>query len=346
MAKVPAVARFNKLVDDISRLYLTARKAQVQFAWETGRRIVQEEQDGEMRAQYGARLIAKLSEVLTRKHGPGFSVTNLKNTRQFYLRYQKSPISGQLDWSDYVELLPVSDEKNRQDLEQRVLKGNLNTFELRRLVRQLRKGSRRTTAPTEAAAIAADADRRSLQPLRGTLYIYRLVQRPALGPDKEARELLLDLGFGIFRDIEPRVAARFVADQIVESRPKEDTYGIYAGERTAKDLFTYNAYVEKVIDGDTLKVRIDLGFEMWNRQVVRLRDIDTPEVGTKAGDAAKAFVQSLLKEAAHVIIRSSRSDKYDRYLADVFIPGIHPEGEGDVFLNNLLITEGHARRVA
>src|SRR6185503_7570830 len=271
-----------------------------------------------------------------------FSVSNLRNLRQFYLSHQKHQISGELDWSDYVELLPVKDQKTRQRLEQRVVKENLSSLQLRRLVRETRDDSPRVKA--SESKNATGADRRPLQPLRGQLYTYRFVQRPVLGPNEEARELLLDLGFGVFRDVEPRVAARFAADQVVESRPKEDTYALYSTERSPKDLFTYNAYIEKVIDADTLKVRIDLGFSMWHRQTLRLRDIDAPEVGTKDGDAAKTFVQSLLKEASHVVIRSSRSDKYDRYLADVFIPHAEPDGEGDVFLNNLLLTQGHARR--
>ena len=72
-----------------------------------------------------------------------------------------------------------------------------------------------------------------------------------------------------------------------------------------------------------------------------MRGIDCPEVGTKDGDAAKAFVQSLLKEASQIILRSSRSDKYDRYLADVFIP---TDGTEDIYLNNLLLEHGHAQR--
>ena len=75
---------------------------------------------------------------------------------------------------------------------------------------------------------------------------------------------------------------------------------------------------------------------------MRLRGIDCPEMDTKAGEAAKAFVQSHLKEASLIVLRSSRVDKYDRYLVDVFIAA--KEGD-DVFLNNLLLQEGHAQRM-
>ena len=105
---------------------------------------------------------------------------------------------------------------------------------------------------------------------------------------------------------------------IVESRPRDDAYRFARVEATAKDLYTYNAFVERVLDGDTLKVRFDLGFNTWTRQTLRLRGLDAPELDTKEGQTAKTFVQSYIKEAQQIIVRSSRSDKYDRYLAESF----------------------------
>jgi hypothetical protein len=84
------------------------------------------EQEGAMRAAYGASLIPQLSKVLTQKYGPGFSENVLWRMRQFFLQNRIPPTSVELDWSDYVELLPVKDEKTRQRLERRILKENLN----------------------------------------------------------------------------------------------------------------------------------------------------------------------------------------------------------------------------
>ncbi|HCI44977.1 MAG TPA: hypothetical protein DE315_05565, partial [Candidatus Omnitrophica bacterium] len=138
MPNVPAVDRFRKLVDDISRFVEDARRVQVRFGWETGRRIVEEEQDGAMRAAYGKRLIPEVSKVLTEKYGPGFSENVLRKMRQFYLLNRIQPMSVELDWSDYIELLPVKDEKTRKRLEQRILKEDLNTVEIRQVVRGIR----------------------------------------------------------------------------------------------------------------------------------------------------------------------------------------------------------------
>ncbi|MBI3617424.1 MAG: hypothetical protein HY210_04300, partial [Candidatus Omnitrophica bacterium] len=59
--------------------------------------------------------------------------------RRFYLLNPKESVPTQLDWTDYVELLPVKDEKTRKRLEQRILKEDLNSSQIRRLVRAIRR---------------------------------------------------------------------------------------------------------------------------------------------------------------------------------------------------------------
>jgi len=100
-------------------------------------------------------------------------------------------------------------------------------------------------------------------------------------------------------------------------------------------------------------VRLDLGFDTWNRQTLRLRGLDCPELDTKAGQEAKVFVSAQLKSAPFLIVRSSRSDKYDRYLADIFVPATgnkststeQRESSDEIYLNNLLLETGHAVRM-
>ena len=98
--------------------------------------------------------------------------------------------------------------------------------------------------------------------------------------------------------------------------------------------YTYQAAVERVIDGDTLKAHIDLGLGLYTAQRLRLRGIDCPEITTPQGERAKRFVQKLLKGAQTITIVTYKSDKYDRYLADVWI--------GEKFLNQQLLDEGLA----
>ena len=66
---------------------------------------------------------------------------------------------------------------------------------------------------------------------------------------------------------------------------------------------------------------------------LRLRGIDTPELKTPEGEKAKVFVQEILKKAKIIMIKTYRKDKYDRYLADIFV------GSKKIFLNQKLLDE-------
>lgn len=106
-----------------------------------------------------------------------------------------------------------------------------------------------------------------------------------------------------------------------------------------------------------LFVEIDLGFTNTTRQYLRLRAIDSLEIDTAAGRKAREFVASLIKRAPFLILTTTRSDKYDRYLADIFIPGreflkaweegkaVLSEPAGLLYLNNELLTRKLAVRM-
>jgi len=124
-----ALARstYQDLLNDISRLYETARRSQVRFAWETGKRIVQVEQKGDIRAAYGSQLLEKLSEDLTTKYGSGFSHSNLKRMRRYYMQNRIGSRVTQLPWSQQLALLSVKDERSRSRLEKLIAKDGLTT---------------------------------------------------------------------------------------------------------------------------------------------------------------------------------------------------------------------------
>ena len=114
-------------------------------------------------------------------------------------------------------------------------------------------------------------------------------------------------------------------------------------------LYTYRADVVSVLDGDTLKVSIPLGFGFTIVQKLRLRGLDAPEIESAEGKEAKEFLEEMLNAAnsvergadsktnVRVLIRTVKSDKYDRYLADVWID--------EQYINQALLDEGLAVRV-
>ena len=116
--------------------------------------------------------------------------------------------------------------------------------------------------------------------------------------------------------------------------------------RRGERLYVYSAAIEKIIDGDTLMLNIDLGFDVWKRQRIRLRGIDTAELGTPEGNAAKAYVEERLRGVIRVVIQTVKMDIYGRYVCDLF----YLRGETDkekiiregTFLNQELLDHGLA----
>ena len=101
---------YRQLVDNISLLWDKAKEKAVLAVnselldanWLTGRYIVEFEQDGKTRAQYGKQLLVNLSKDLTRTHGKGFSRSNLTYMRKLYLTFPKcETLSHKLTWSHY-----------------------------------------------------------------------------------------------------------------------------------------------------------------------------------------------------------------------------------------------------
>jgi predicted nuclease of restriction endonuclease-like (RecB) superfamily len=101
--------------------------------WQVGRHIIEFEQDGKIRAEYGKALIGNLATDLSLRHGKGFSRSNLVYMRLFYLRYPISQKpSHQLSWSHYVELLKLDDELERSFYEKQAIAERWSVPELKR----------------------------------------------------------------------------------------------------------------------------------------------------------------------------------------------------------------------
>ena len=109
-------------------------------------------------------------------------------------------------------------------------------------------------------------------------------------------------------------------------------------------MYEYNAKVTHVVDGDTIDLSIDLGFDIWYNSRVRFVGIDTPESRTrdleekKRGLAAKDRVLELCPVGGDVVLRTSKDGKgkFGRILGEIFVPGVVQS------VNQLLIEEGHA----
>lgn len=83
-------------------------------------------------------------------------------------------------------------------------------------------------------------------------------------------------------------------------------------------MFKYNAIVDYVVDGDTVDLSIDLGFDIWHKTRVRLLGLDTPEKWHPYGKVVKQYVIEQLQGKAVQIV-STKQDKYGRYLVQIYL---------------------------
>lgn len=106
--------------------------------WTIGQYIVEYEQAGSIKAEYGAELLKRLSRDLTDLYGKGFSHSNLVYMRKLYLTYPKSQtLSDYLSWSQYVELLKLDDPMERSFYEKEAENEHWGVRELKRQMKSM-----------------------------------------------------------------------------------------------------------------------------------------------------------------------------------------------------------------
>ena len=181
-----ALREIGELVEQARRLAArSVNSLMTATYWSVGRRIVECEQEGEIRAAYGARLVSRLSEDLTRRFGRGFSARNLAQMRRFYLQWPilqtpSAKLAGGQDggeilqtpsalsaadvtalaqrlplpWSHYVRLLAIEDSDVRRFYEEETLRGG---WTVRQLARQIdSQFYQRTLLSRDKAALLAN----------------------------------------------------------------------------------------------------------------------------------------------------------------------------------------------
>ena len=133
---------YKGLVSHISEIYIKGQEKAtiavnthlVDTYWKIGQYIVEFEQKGKERAEYGTALLQKLSKDLKLQHGKGFSLSNIKRMRQFYIEFPKgAAVSHLLSWSHYVEILKINDKLEKGFYLQQTIN---EKWSVRELIRQ------------------------------------------------------------------------------------------------------------------------------------------------------------------------------------------------------------------
>ena len=138
-----SIQKYSILVDRIGSTLKQARENAIHAVntelvkanWEIGRHIVEFEQEGKEKAEYGSALLANLAKDLKNKYGNGFSKSNIYLCRQFYLKYSIfQTVSGKLSWSHYADLLTISDDLARSFYEKQTINENWSFREMKRQI--------------------------------------------------------------------------------------------------------------------------------------------------------------------------------------------------------------------
>lgn len=240
--------------------------------WNVGRRIVEQEQYGEMKARYGSYLIKNLSKQLSGEFGIGFSVANLRNCRQFYLTFPEKSygfsIAGKIPWSHLRSIMRISDEEERDFYLNEVLTEN---WSVRVLERNIKSGYYKRMLSTqlhnkENKALEFVKDPFVLEFMGATQNISQLESDLETAIINNLQKFLLEMGKGF----------SFVGRQMRICTETTDFY---------MDLVFYN-YILKcfvIIDLKTKKLtHQDIGqMDMYVRMFddLKRREDDNPTIG-------------------------------------------------------------------
>jgi len=132
---------YQQLIEKIGIIYESAKSKIVSAVntemlhayWEIGKDIIEFEQGGKLKAEYGKQLLENLSKDLSLRHGKGFSRSNLNYMRLLYNKYPIcETLSHKLSWSHYYELLKIEDDLAREFYEKQSVADNWTVRELRR----------------------------------------------------------------------------------------------------------------------------------------------------------------------------------------------------------------------
>ena len=145
------------LQDARGKAYAAANAAMVDAYWRIGQRIVEEEQGGAARAEYGSQLILHLARALGEEFGKGMSVANLKNFRQFYLTFpdagKRYALRSELSWSHWRLVMRVENSQARDYYIEEIARQQWTTRTLERAI-ETRSFERLLKAPQSAATAA------------------------------------------------------------------------------------------------------------------------------------------------------------------------------------------------
>lgn len=298
-----ALKNYSKLLSQLQKIIKqteqnivkSVNRQKVVMAWQIGKEIGEHLQKNS-RADYGKKLFSELEKDTK------IAQSILYQMRNFYKSYPTLPLNeNDLSWSHYRSLAAIENNENRKILEDLTVKNKLSAGDLQREISELKKAEKNKLKKPRRKNNSSEGVK--LKVTRGQLFTYKIN-----APSE------IDLGFNIFVEVKNN----FKSGEIISTKKVGEKISLKKSAVKSKQLHTYKAKLERVVDGDTLHVKLDLGFEVKHREILRLTQINAPEFKTAAGKKSSDALKKILKNVKFLIVKTNKTDIYGRYLADVF----------------------------
>lgn len=273
-------------------------RQKVEMAWSIGKSIFQhlKKNSESQKSKYGKHLFASLEKDV------GIDQTTLYKMHSFYQSYPVLPRdNAKMNWSHYQLLSGIKKKAERKYLEDLVQEKEMTVVELRKEIKKPK------------AAASNQTTNHKLTPRCGKLLTYRLFQPTG------STQPYIDCGFKIYREVTKQLPKGVKINKDAKSL----------------EIYTYRGFLNRVVDGDTLRVTLDLGFGIMHEDILRLRGINAIEAKVRGGKKATEGLKKILKDQEFFIVKTSSTDTYNRYLADIFL-------NDGTYLNQLLLDKGLA----
>jgi len=233
----PVPRRFDSLLRELRSFISESRRqivravdvAQVRTCWGVGRHIVEFEQGGAARAEYGAKLLPRLAEKLTADFGSGFDERNLRHMRAFYTAFPIwDALRSELNWTHYRILMRVEDEQAREWYAKETVAQNWSSRALDRQVGRLYY--ERLLSSKDRKAVRAEAEEKIAElPPSPREFVRDPVLLEFLGLPETGRLLETDMEQGLIDHLQAFLLElgkgfAFVARQMRVSTDTKDFY--------------------------------------------------------------------------------------------------------------------------
>ncbi len=328
------------LKDGLLAAQKTLEYQRLKTYWQIGEKIKLYGSSSGKKAMITQALYHDLSRDIESELGLVLSADILSRMVHFYQEYPKFPQKTPLTFTHYLALLRIADPAQRKNIEQKAIQEDWSSVDIKMAITKLNV---QNDSPQSTLKI--------LEVKRGEPYVYAVHRYVDLLGNKD---LGVDCGFKIDVPLNGMIVQSTVSTVSDDTRgvrviKKDGHYNVQLNRESAGKLYTYAATVKEVIDGDTLDLRIDVGFSIKLYDRMRLSGIDAPEMNTQEGKLAKQFLIDYLSHCPLIVVRTTKQKEeiYGRWLADIFVIKncsdpykIAAEGE---LLNNILLTEGLAK---